>query len=383
MKKMPRLTLRPAFAGFLLWHGFPRINMARARRGLVAGFSLLVALLIVLVWINLARQIHPGARSVPSAAFSAPRQVTPPRRDGSLVYDPLQHIVLLFGGTLLTSEAVQTNETWAWNGQSWQQLHPVTSPPALQSTMVYDAASQRVLLFLTQIQNGDKIANEMWTWDGHNWQQVQSTSVPGVLDAGMAYDPESQQILLFGGEIPRGQTATLTNATWTWNGTIWQALHPATAPSPRAGVALTYDAARKQMVLYGGTTQQGLSTETWTWNGTTWQLHSTIHSPSARQNALLIYDSATQQTLLFGGINPAGTQPAPGATWIWNGLDWSKISTARAPTDLYESAAYDDATQTVTVYAVLGFISKTGSPGSSAPASQTWTWNGTLWKLLS
>ena len=144
---------------------------------------------------------------------------------------------------------------------------------------------------------------------------------------------------------------------------------------------MAYDGAHQQIVLFGGITQNGLSSETWTWNGTTWQQQQTTSQPEARQSALLVYDSATNQPLLFGGLNADGTQPAPSDTWTWNGTTWTSVSDQGAPNDLYESAVYDDATQTVLVYAVLGTLNKLQATNTPAPVSQTWLWNGTTWKL--
>jgi hypothetical protein len=348
------------------------------KKSLIASLAFLVVLLVVLVWVVLTRQLDSGARSV-LTTISSVSQVEPPRRDGSLVYDPIHKLVLLFGGTILTSGGAQTNETWAWNGQTWRQLHPSVSPPALQGTMVYDVANRQIILFLNQVLSGGTVANEMWTWDGNTWHQLQPSLLPVVPGASIAYDAAQGQIVLFGGE---GADGALTNATWTWNGNNWQEQHPTTSPSPRAGAAMAYDGAHQQIVLYGGITSEGLSAETWTWNGITWQQQQGTSLPSPRQNALLIYDSVTQQMLLFGGINAEGTQPAPGDTWVWNGSGWVRVTAQGAPADLYESAVSDDATRTIMVYAVQGLVNKLETPGISAPVSQTWTWNGTLWKLL-
>jgi hypothetical protein len=250
--------------------------------------------------------------------------------------------------------------------------------------MVYDAASRQILLLLSQVQSGGSVDNELWVWDETTWRQLHPPSMPEVLDASMAYDAARGQVVLFGGELPGSgpQNGTLTNETWTWNGTSWQQQHPATSPSPRTGATMAYDAAQQQMMLYGGITSAGLSDETWTWNGTSWQQLQDAHAPSPRQHALLVYDNATQQMLLFGGINATGTQSAPDDTWAWRSNGWVQVSATGAPPDIYKSAVYDDATHTVVVYAVQGSTNKLEQPNSPAPISQTWIWNGTTWRLL-
>lgn len=380
MKKMVDVTKRFDLAKFLLWRRNVRLSSGKKQKGLVASLALLLVVLLILAWIGLARQLHAAPKPA-LATTPALSQVEPPRRDSSLVYDPRQHVVLLFGGTLLTPEGAQTNETWTWNGSSWQQQHPALSPPPLQGTMVYDAASQQILLFQTQVQSGGSVANEMWTWNGTSWQQLRPPTMPEVLGASLAYDAARGQVILFGGATPAtdGQNGQLTNTTWLWNGSTWQAQHPATSPSPRTGAALAYDEAQQQIVLYGGITQTGISSETWTWNGTSWQQVQTLNVPSLRQNALLVYDSATQQMLLFGGINAQGTLPTFSDTWTLQHNGWTKISSSGAPADLYESTTYDATTRTVLVYASLSSPTRSSS---SAPSSQTWIWNGTGWKLL-
>jgi len=86
----------------------------------------------------------------------------PPSRTGaSMIYDDALGEILLFGG--LTASASPTpspspaatepsgtphNALSAWNGTTWTQLHPTTSPaPRFDAQMAYDAASGQVVLF--------------------------------------------------------------------------------------------------------------------------------------------------------------------------------------------------------------------------------------------
>ncbi|HVU69355.1 MAG TPA: hypothetical protein VHD63_19640 [Ktedonobacteraceae bacterium] len=356
---------------------------AQMRRGLLTGFLGLLALLLVGGWITLAHRAYPASPSG-AAASSAVVRVAPPRRDSSLVYDPLHHIVLLFGGSLLPNGGL-TNETWSWNGSSWQQQHPLTSPPALPGSMVYDAASRQVILFLQGNAGGGQVANQMWTWDGSNWHRLQAGLMPDVLSPGLVYDAARGQVLLFGVEAPATSAPQRPqiSATWTWNGSAWHRLYPLTSPAARTGAALAYDGTRQQVVLYGGVTAQGLSSETWTWNGSAWQELSTRQTPTPRQHGLLVYDSAARQLLLFGGLDAQGLQSVPGATWLLENTGWIRVNNAGAPTDLYASATYDDATRTVLVYTAHGSLSKDATPDTAPPVSQTWSWNGSAWKLLS
>lgn len=366
----------------------PKINQPRPgkRRNLFVTFlAFLTVLFIVLAWVVLVRQFHSGQQSASSAPATTQAaslaQVEPPRTDSAMAYEAAHHLVLLFGGTEQVPGGAVTNETWAWDGHTWKQLHPASSPPPLPGRMVYDVARGQIVLFLNQVQNG-RVANEMWAWDGNTWQQLHPATIPEVLGASMAYDAARGQIVLFGGEAPFGHVGTMVNTTWTWDGSTWQRQRLVVSPSPRTGAAMAYDTAQQEIVLYGGITTDGISSETWTWNGTTWRQQHPASTPTERQNPLLVYDNATRQPLLFGGMSVSGGQLMVGDTWAWNGTTWIKVASQGAPTALYESAAYDDATQTVIVYAVQGVINKLAHSGPSGPVSQTWIWNGTTWKLL-
>src|ERR1700730_5756295 len=139
----------------------------RGRKVLLISVGLLAALLIVSAWVVLTSQrnsVNQSAQAtIPHTLTPSPTlipspipQVQPPRTDSALAYDPDHHIGLLFGGMM---QGVQTNETWAWNGHAWTQLHSASSPPALQGIMAYDGTSQRIILLLNQVQSGGTVAN--------------------------------------------------------------------------------------------------------------------------------------------------------------------------------------------------------------------------------
>ena len=98
-----------------------------------------------------------------------------PRVGSSMVYDSTLGEALLFGGNAVTAYTTASagqpetytlgaplNDLWAWNGTAWQQLHPVTSPPArFYAQMAYDAASGQAVLFGGAVNDTADIAD---TW---------------------------------------------------------------------------------------------------------------------------------------------------------------------------------------------------------------------------
>ena len=56
-----------------------------------------------------------------------------------MVYDGATQQLLLFGGSRLPfSGGGFLGDTWAWNGTTWTQLHPATSPGPRDSESLLD-----------------------------------------------------------------------------------------------------------------------------------------------------------------------------------------------------------------------------------------------------
>ena len=169
------------------------------------------------------------------------------------------------------------------------------------------------------------IFGDTWTRTGATWTLHNPTRSPSArTGASMVFDPATSQLLLFGGSATTG--TGFSNQTWTWNGSNWTQLHPATSPPGREDQQMAYDAATKTVILFAGFHGTGYWDDTWSWNGTTWTQLNPATSPSGRDSAAFIYDPATSQMILFGGFR--GTGFAPGDTWSWNGTTWTPLSPA-------------------------------------------------------
>ena len=193
----------------------------------------------------------------------SPRSMTLPNPSFSytLTYDPASRQLLAVGSALhQEAGGHETEETWAWDGRSWTQLHPAASPPSLAgAAAAYDPASRRVILFggttlADSGQAGAAVAGT-WVWDGHNWTHLHPASSPAArVGAAMVSDAALGRPILFGGvdkpDVAGG--ATVFGDTWAWVGDNWVQRHPATAPSPRFYAQMAYDPVRKQIVLFGG-----------------------------------------------------------------------------------------------------------------------------------
>lgn len=76
---------------------------------------------------------------------------------------------------------------------------------------------------------------------------------------------------------------------------------------------MQFDPSLNKVVLFGGNTQAGVSSETWAWDGTDWAQLSPHQRPSARSDFGLAYDSSSRSLVLFGGND--SSEGALADTW--------------------------------------------------------------------
>jgi hypothetical protein len=143
---------------------------------------------------------------------------SPPARFGlGLAFDSVRNRTVLFGGR---TSSGRVNDTWEYDGNDWLQVQAPTSPaPRWIHTMAYDAALGRTVVF-----GGDYLIpgrlgpnNETWLYDGVTWQQLTTTDSPSARDeASGAYDFARQRLVVFGGTqegfppVPLGDTWQLS-----------------------------------------------------------------------------------------------------------------------------------------------------------------------------
>jgi len=201
------------------------------------------------------------------------------------------------------------SDTWSWNGTTWTKLSPASNPggggDSLGSdSMAYDPAAKTVLLFDGGDCNSCGGQGQTWSWNGTTWTRLSPpASPPATIWSSMAYDPATKAVLLYDpGECDpcRGREGQ----TWSWNGTTWTRLSPPASPPASGGWSMAYDRATATVLLYGGTSYlYPMVThldETWSWNGTTWTKLSPASSPPPSGGASMAYDPAMEAMLLVG-----------------------------------------------------------------------------------
>jgi hypothetical protein len=76
-----------------------------------------------------------------------PATAPPARESASMTYDASIGAAVLFGGYAGTWEN-SLNDTWIWNGNTWREIHPATAPPNRYNfAMNYDPINRVVIMF--------------------------------------------------------------------------------------------------------------------------------------------------------------------------------------------------------------------------------------------
>jgi ASPM-SPD-2-Hydin domain-containing protein/galactose oxidase-like protein len=262
---------------------------------------------------------------------------------------------------------------------TWTPECPATSPPARYAhDVAYDTARGQVVLFGGADPSTNATFNDTWVWDVTNWtQKFPATSPPPKTAHAMAYDAARGQVVLFGGftnGIPSADT-------WVWDGTNWTQKFPVTSPPISVFVGMTYDAIRQQVVLFGGGLYPNVLADTWVWDGVNWTQKFPATSPPPRIDHRLAFDATRGNVVLFGSWNGVTSLDD---TWTWDGSNWTQQFPATSPASRFSyGIAYDAALQQIVLFGGEHCDdSNCGSqPGSPAPSffNDTWTWDGTNW----
>ena len=235
------------------------------------------------------------------------------RHSHAMAFDHLRQRAVIFGGFVNLSGG-NLGDTWEWDGANWNQQVTTIQPLARHAhAMAFDGATGKVILFggYDGNSNGGIAMADTWTWDGLTWTQLSpATTPPARHSHAMSFDTLRQRLVMFGGY----SQANLSHLgdTWEWDGSDWSLAQAANAPGPRRAHAMAFDPVRGGTVLFGGYDGQDLG-DNWSWDGTLWTLLPTTAAPSARHGAGMVYCSQQQATVLFGGRFRNGT--ILGDTW--------------------------------------------------------------------
>ncbi|MCI4331963.1 MAG: hypothetical protein L3K19_09000 [Thermoplasmata archaeon] len=268
-----------------------------------------------------------------------------------MVWDGADGYVLYFGGcaSASTCNGVQLGDTWIFAQNHWANLTPsLSNAPNGRAIpqIAYDAADQKVVMFggLIGYSNGSSTAlNDTWTFSHGVWMNItlNMTRAPQPrYRAAMTYDVADGYVLLFGGTFSAA-TINPYRDTWTYVHEKWTNITSNVTGSPpgRFRTSVAYDAADKEVVLFGGCVVQATppavcaTSLTWVYSAGAWKnLTSTLtKAPSARVYATMAYDERDGYVLLFGGSRTTTTAPVFGDTWKFVANNWTNLTTGLSP----------------------------------------------------
>jgi len=197
------------------------------------------------------------------------------------------------------------------------------------------------------------------------WTQKEDIGPSPRWGVAMAYETARRRVVLFGGTDVGGSPF---NDTWEWDGRAWTQVADI-GPSGRWFSGMTYDDSRQRLVLFGGNVlvaqSYRINGDTWEWNGTEWTQVADI-GPAPRSGCALTYDTIRQRAVLFGGSG--GGNKYFDDTWEWNGTEWTQIADAGPPYRSYPAMVFDNSRECLVLF---------GGYGGSTHGwlGDTWEWD--------
>lgn len=222
-----------------------------------------------------------------------------PRGAHAMAYDSARQVVVLFGGQDIDEQLL--GDTWEWDGDSWSERQGlVLPPPRRDPALVYDARRNRVLLFggYGSTEDEARLLDDTWLWNGSSWEEADTGEErPSArFEHALVYDGAREQVLLQG-----GKSRWVLSKTWTWDGSRWKE-HGPRGPELTAH-ALAYDAGRDRVVAVGGG-------ETWEWDGKGWSQRDYLGGPDRLEEHVMVFDQRRGVLVLFGGKQGTALQSA-------------------------------------------------------------------------
>lgn len=321
------------------------------------------------------------------APTPTPRRPAPsPRQLAAVAYDPDGDTDVVFGGISTAAGGHVFGDAWTWTGQAWVQdlpdsgFHIINTPVARYgAVMAYAPAAHGVVMF-----GGfdgpvaGRPLNDTWVWDGRQWHLVDLAGPATTFVAvAMAYDASAGQLVLVTASVDHADQLQ----TWTWNGVppllaspserAW-ALHPDAGTPP---INLMAADPRGGHVLGVVSTRSGPGIEpTWHWDGTRWQaLHPASDVVVEQLTATMTDDPADSTVVLVEEQFNDQVAENRGGTWTWDGVTWTHHLGPVPPIVHAFDVTQPAWTHTHTGVALLGGA----RVGTSYDVE--WTWDGLVW----
>ena len=205
-----------------------------------------------------------------------------------MTYDGLRDRIVLFGGADGDS---LFNDTWEWDGNNWQLMHPKHAPsPRCCTAMAYDSDVKKVILYGGWDSRKNVFLSDVWSWDGQDWSELPA-STPQMSGHFLVDFPPKNEVL----------SIMTPGETWAWDGRRLRSLELERIPG-RSEVRAVYDSNNQRIILFGGIRDKNFLDDTWIFDGESWFEISLPSSPPPRWGHVMFYDTKRDSVIVFGGV---------------------------------------------------------------------------------
>ncbi len=265
-------------------------------------------------WLDLTPKLNRSAQ--------APRA----GEDCAMMYSPVLHRVILFGGK--DDQDENLNEVWSLDlaTHRWEQIPAENEgPPASEDhTVIYDPLGQRMIIFGGE--NGFT-TNHTWAFDfaTRRWRNITAANAPEREDHTAIYDSRGKRMVIFGGRHNDGENDYINiHEVWAldldpqsstfeqWQDLTVEDRHPL----GRSDHAVVYDSLKNRMVIFGGWDKDKKEPlqDTWafyfsdsTGSPCRWRQIKTKYShPPERRHVTGVHDASRNCFIVFGGFGDEG-----------------------------------------------------------------------------
>lgn len=270
----------------------------------------------------------------------------PGERSGfGMIYDDEKGGIILDGGfgeenlkdlpeekRIFNFSGPNLNDTWLWNGSSWQFLHKKRLS-FHNHALTFNKTTRQNIIHGGWI-SGNQRNDATYIMSGDEWIKADANLPlnPGNREShAMVFDEKRKTVIMFGGLTIKLEFGQFTKAnqialgdTWEFNDSVWTKLH-VKSPEPRYGHKMVYDEDNDVIVLFGGFDGSNYFNDTWIWEGNTatWSKINTKNMPSSRCNHAMTYDRVSKKVLLFGGKTLSDVPLND--LWEWDGSEWNLL----------------------------------------------------------
>jgi len=188
-----------------------------------------------------------------------------PRKESAAVYDPIRDRLVIFGGYEI-SAGVMHNDVWALSlsdPPTWQKLSTAAEAPAPRqaATLIYDPIDDRLVVFGGSDGEIGCVLGDTWTFsfETHTWQQLAvAGEQPGARFTTGVYDSTDHRMLIYGGGTSLiADCGPYQEYTDTWQLSLsgqptWSLIPTSGSPAAPIQSVSVYDPVNHAMWLFGG-----------------------------------------------------------------------------------------------------------------------------------